>query len=195
MHNLQLVSTILQDFQIILIMPTLNSDEEERIAMALRDKEKSRFKTWKDASRYYYVNYDVLRVRAKGRKGNASKEGRNRRLNTEQEAVLKLYCERCILTGHPPERAHINAAANSILRAIGKPPVSKPWLSRWLKANRYFLKPRRMKPIASVRKAVHEYEDISNYFRRFEQAISEYNIKPENYWNADNVTAQLNKGT
>ena len=98
---------------------------------------------------------------------------------------MKLYCERFIMTGCPPERSHSNAAANSILRAIGQRPVSRPWLSRWLKANKHFLRPRRSKPLAAERKAVHEQEETHNYFRRFEKAIREYNIKKENCWNCN----------
>jgi hypothetical protein len=56
--------------------------------------------------------------------------GRNKKLAEDEEATLKLYCERCILASEPLERKHIQAAANSILRAARKKPVSKPWLTR-----------------------------------------------------------------
>jgi hypothetical protein len=36
------------------------------------------------------------------------------------------------------------------------------------------------KPLAIERKAVHEYKDIAEHFRRFERARDEYNIKLEN---------------
>jgi hypothetical protein len=59
-------------------------------------------------------------ARSKGRFPNSARRGRNKRLNSAEEAALKLYCKRCILASANPERRHIEAAANSILRAAGK---------------------------------------------------------------------------
>jgi hypothetical protein len=87
------------------------------------------------------VNYDVLRARSKGRLPNSSRGGKNKKMADKEEETLKLYCTRCILVGDPLERKYIKAAANSILHAVGKKSVSKPWLSRWLKRYKDFLKP------------------------------------------------------
>ena len=116
------------------------------------------------AARHYNCNYDVLRARAKGIQGNWSRGGRNKRLVDEEEATLIRYCERRILTNDPPEREHIVAAANSILRAAGKKRVSKPWVSRWIKAHPDLLHKRKTKPLHAERKAVHEAEDIEAHF-------------------------------
>ena len=132
------------------------------------------------ASRKHYVDYDLLRARAKGRPTNKTRGGRNKRLAKDEEATLMLYCKRYILASKPLERKHIQAAANSILRAARKKPVSKPWLTRWIKRHIDLLKPRMSKPLIIERKAVHEYEDIAEHFRRFERARDEYNIKLEN---------------
>jgi hypothetical protein len=109
------------------------------------------------AARHFYVNYDVLRARSKGRLPNLSRGGKNKNIADKEEETLKLYYTCCILVGDPLERKYIEAAANSILRAVGKKSVSKPWLSRWLKRHKDFLKPRFSKPLAVERKASHEY--------------------------------------
>jgi hypothetical protein len=127
----------------------------------------------------------VLCARAKGIQGNWSKGGKNKRLIGEEEATLVCYCERRILANDPPEREHITAAANSILRAAGKKHVSKQWVTRWIKAHPDLLRKRKTKPLYAERKAVHEVEDIEAHFRRFEAAKKEYNIKDENIWNVD----------
>ena len=77
---------------------------------------------------------------------------------------MRLYCECCIFTGEPPKRKHIKATANSILRTVGKKSISKPWISRWLKNYKEFLKPQFSKPLAAEQKMVYEYEDIANHF-------------------------------
>jgi hypothetical protein len=41
------------------------------------------------------------------------------------------------------------------------------------------------KPFYAEHKAVHEEEDIIAYFRRFEVAKAEFNIKDENIWNTN----------
>jgi hypothetical protein len=41
------------------------------------------------------------------------------------------------------------------------------------------------KPLYAERKVVYEEEDIIAYFRRFEAAKAEFNIKDENIWNTD----------
>jgi hypothetical protein len=63
--------------------------------------------TWIEAARQYKVNYQVLLAYAKGIPPNKSRGGKNTRLNSAQEATLKLYCKRCILAGQNPERRHI----------------------------------------------------------------------------------------
>ena len=166
-------------------MGTPSPDEERRIQQAILAKNSGKFLTWAAAAREYYVHTPILIARAKGRPTNASREGHNTRLNSAQEAALKLYCERCILAGLNPERKHIEGAANSILRAVGEPPVSKPWLTRWLNRNKYFLKARKSKPLATERKAANEWAEIEAHFRRFNKAIQEYKITPENTWNCD----------
>ena len=72
----------------------------------------------------------VLIARSKGRLPNVSRGGRNKRLDDAEDTALKLYYKKCILAGANPERRHIKAVVNSILRVAGKPLVLKPWLTR-----------------------------------------------------------------
>jgi hypothetical protein len=44
---------------------------------------------------------------------------------------------------------------------------------------------RKTKPLYAKRKVVHEEEDIIAYFRCFEAAKAEFNIKDENIWNTN----------
>src|ERR1700683_1330240 len=106
-------------------MPTLSLDAEQRLVQAIQAKNRGDFLTWADAARHFGVSSAVLIARSKGRLPNSSRGGQNKRLDSAEDAALKLYCKRCILAGANPERQHIRAAANSILRAAGKPPVSK----------------------------------------------------------------------
>jgi hypothetical protein len=120
-------------------MPTQSEDTERRMVLAIQAKTKGDFLTWAGAACHSGVSSAVFIARSKGRLPNASKGGRNTRLDSAEDTALKLYCKRCILAGANPERQHIRAAANSILCTAGKPPVSKPWLTRWLNRNKTFL--------------------------------------------------------
>ena len=111
-------------------MPTPSANEENRMRQAIEGFQKGRFRSLKAAAQHYTVKYSVTRARAKGVPTKHTVGGKNKRLTDDQDTVLKRYCERCILAGAPPERKHIVGAANSILHAVGQPPVSKPWITR-----------------------------------------------------------------
>ena len=113
-------------------MPTISKEEEARVVKAIQALQNQKYPTVAAASRGERCDYGILCARIQGKKGNHSEGGRNKRLNVTQEASLKLYCERCIFAGQPPERKHIEKAANLILHVDGEKKVSKPWLSCWL---------------------------------------------------------------
>jgi hypothetical protein len=152
---------------------------------AIESFQKGKFRTLKAAAQHYTVKYDVTCARARGVPTKHSVGGRNKRLTDAEDTVLKRYCEQCILMGAPPKRNHIVEAANSILRAVGQPPVSRPWISRWLQQNSHFLCKRKSKPLTAERKAVHELTEIEEHFQRFKKAVDKYKIKPANCWNFD----------
>ena len=123
-------------------------------------------------------------VQSKGESGSPGGRltGNEKRewLNDEEEATLVRYCERRILCNDPPERAHIVAAANTILRAAGKKHVSKQWVTRWIKAHPDLLHKRKTKPLYTKRKVVYNKKDIIAHFRRFKAVKTEFNIKNKN---------------
>ena len=166
-------------------MPTPSAGIEKRLQQAIKAVRTGQINTFPQAAKHYYVDYDLLIARSHGRPTNHIKGGQNKKLTEEEDQSLRRYCERCIIAGDPPERYHIKAAANSICCATGKKPVSKPWLTRWIKRNPDLLKKKKSKSLATERKATHEIEEIREYFRRFERARDKYEIKPENYWNFD----------
>jgi hypothetical protein len=92
-----------------------------------------------------------------------------------------------ILKGEPPERRHIEKAANTILQANDKHPVSKAWITRWTRRHKDLLRGRRTLPLAVERKQAHEMEDIMAHFRQFREAQKEYEVKPQNTWNFDEI--------
>ena len=147
---------------------------------AMRD---GKYTTFKEAAAKFYVPYNLTLQRLHGRATNHSRGGNNKKFSEEEDQALIRYCERCILTGDPPEKRHIKAAANSIARVAGKTPVSDPWLTRWIKRHSDILKPKKSKSLAAERKATHQREDIYEHFRRFEKARDKYKITPENCWN------------
>jgi hypothetical protein len=111
-------------------MGTPSPANELKLKKAIDALNYRRFLCITDASRHFNVDYDLLRARRKGRKTNYTRGGKNKKLVDKEEAILILYYERCIKVGRPLERPYIVAAANTILRAAGKKPVSKPWISR-----------------------------------------------------------------
>ena len=138
-------------------MSTPSAADEQRVQKAIRDVRAGILPNWAVAARKHCINYDLLWARAKGRPTNHIRGGRNKKLASDEEVTLKLYCEWCILAGEPPERKHIKAAANSILRTVGKKPVSKAWITRWLKRYKEFLKPRVSKPLATERTSAKDF--------------------------------------
>jgi hypothetical protein len=161
-------------------MPTIHADVEDRIQWAIQDVRSGKKSTYREAASYYYLLYDILIARARGRPINYTRGGQNKIFSEEDTTTLRRFCERCILSGDPLERKYIKAAANSIRRAQGKPLVSNPWVTRWIKKNSDLLKKKRSKSLAVERKQTYEVEEIRAYFRRFEEARDEYNILPEN---------------
>ncbi len=166
-------------------MPTPSASDEIRLERALHAVETGLQPNLAASARHYNCNYDLLRARQRGRGTNHTRGGHNTALDEEQEESLELYCKRLILMGEPPERRHIEKAANTILRAKDKHPVSKAWITRWTRRHKDLLRPRRTLPLAVERKQAHQIEDIQAHFHRFQDAQRQYSVKPENTWNMD----------
>jgi hypothetical protein len=58
-------------------MPTPSVANEQRVQKAIRDVRASILPNWAVAARKHYINYDLLRVQAKGRPTNHIREGPN----------------------------------------------------------------------------------------------------------------------
>jgi hypothetical protein len=84
-------------------MGIATADEERRFQLALKAIADSKFKLFAMAARYFYVKYDVLRSCGHGICSNHSCDGKNKALLKDKDAVLRLYCERTIKLGLPPE--------------------------------------------------------------------------------------------
>jgi hypothetical protein len=106
-------------------MPTSSADIENRIQLAIEAVREGTCTTWKAAAKHFYLDYDLLLQRSHRRPTNYSRGGQNKKLLEKENRSLRQYYERCILTGDPPKRKHIQAATNSICRAVGKKPVTK----------------------------------------------------------------------
>ena len=88
-------------------MPTPSAADERRIQKAIQEVRAGHLPNLATAARNHHVNYDLLRARAKGRPTNHSKGGENKKLASDEEVTLRLYCERCILAGEQIGRAHV----------------------------------------------------------------------------------------
>jgi hypothetical protein len=104
-------------FEIPLKMLIIYADVEDCIEWAIRDVRSGKKCTFREAAAYYYLPYDILIARARGRFINHSRGGQNKIFLEEDTATLRRFCERCILLGDPLERKYIKVAANSIRRA------------------------------------------------------------------------------
>jgi hypothetical protein len=98
-------------------MLIIHADVEDRIEWAIRDVRSGKKYTFREAAAYYYLLYDILIARARGRPTNHSRGGQNKIFLEEDIATLRRFYERCILSRDPLKRKHIKAAVNSIRRA------------------------------------------------------------------------------
>src|SRR5271155_3681519 len=133
--------------------------EEQRIAKAIKDIQDGTHKSTAAAARAWHVPYDKLLRRSQGMHSVESNGGHNKTLSPEQEKALLLYIDRCEERGRPCEHKHIEAAANSILRASDSPRlVSRGWTSRFIKRTKVYK--HRTKPLSAQRKAAQKRDDI-----------------------------------
>jgi hypothetical protein len=84
-------------------MGTATADEERRFQLALKAIADGKFKSFAAAARHFYVKYNILRSRSHGICSNHSRGGKNKALLKDEDAALRLYCERAIKLGLPPE--------------------------------------------------------------------------------------------
>ena len=99
---------------------TVAQAEEFRIANAINDLNNGKFLTTAEAARVHKVDYQKLWARQLGWAPKLTVGGLNKTLSPDQEAALCLYMNRCIALGRPAKKKHIQAAANTILRAASK---------------------------------------------------------------------------
>jgi hypothetical protein len=77
-------------------MSTITLKEEALILQALKGVRDSKYFNFTFTARQLKCDYDVLRARSKGIKGNWSKRGKNKRLVDEEKATLIRYYKRRI---------------------------------------------------------------------------------------------------
>jgi len=75
-------------FEIPLKMPIIYADVEDRIKWVIQDVRSDKKYTFRETVAYYYLPYDILIARARGRPINHSRGGQNKIFLEEDIAIL-----------------------------------------------------------------------------------------------------------
>src|SRR5581483_6018207 len=100
--------------------------------------------------------------------------------------------------GIPLPNKRIRSAANEVLAAstpYNQDPlvVGENWPTRWL--NRYpeFIK-RKEKSIELERQKAMNFETVQDFFNKFEAAVREHTLQPDDIWNMDETGIRVGVG-
>jgi hypothetical protein len=137
-------------------------------------------------ARQFNLSKDQIQRRWKGtRTSKSARNPTNLKLDTHQDKALCWYLTRLWEIGVPLRYKGIAAAANEILATAhnpaceSKPPiVGENWSRRWIKRHPEFSK-RLDKPIEAERQSAMNVELISEFFDKYNQICSTYEIKKE----------------
>ena len=149
-------------------MPITNSEIEERVIEACEWLKTQKKPFFSKAARKYGVHKDRVRRRFLEKTASlCDSGGYNKRLNDDEDRALCAYIDFADEIGLPIREKTLIIAANSILRNHypDPPPVSKMWASRWL-SRHYEYNTTFGKPLAAVRKDIHDVEGLERWFRK-----------------------------
>ena len=173
-------------------------EEEERLQEALLYKEAhSRailcFLAWQ-----FSVSKDRIHCRLKDRDSRITRPPVNQKLDKDQDLALCWYIESLHRIGVPLRYKAIAQAANQILAASHHrdnppPTVEEYWRSPWLRTHPQYTMMKE-KLIESEQQQAMNFEDICQFFNRFDRAKTENKIETVDIWNMDESEFRVGVG-
>ena len=156
---------------------------EERISNARENYFYGNFVSLRAAATKHHVPYFHLYARQHSRPSKVGRPGPNKRLNSEQEAVLQLYIRCCDEIGYSAMPFIVYNVATCILEesrvdpTIPIRPLGRDWVSRFLAANpdieKCIQKPKDKKRIDAQKR-----EQIEKFFQKIKKVHDEKGILP-----------------
>jgi len=150
-------------------------------------------------AREFEVPMHRLRARFQGRQSRQDRPPTNRKLSEDQEEGLCQYLTGLDEIGIAPRYSHLNKYANSILARSDDDPTSSPptvsaaWTQRFLKRHSEF-HPRKQKTLDINRKCAHHFDDIKEWFQRYQDIREKYGILDTDSYNVDETGFQIGIG-
>jgi len=184
-------------------MPTNAQLIEEKVLEAIGAYEAGEFTSIRAAANAVGAPLQRVYRRLKGIPSEIEKGGHNKRLSEAQENALYTLIQRYDDLGLSLRPQMLTKMANRVLfRACDPnnlpnplPHVSHDWTRRFLERHPEFIKKKR-KPINIHRDVLEydHYQDIIDYFRRFEKAKVTYGIHDPDIWNMDETGFSIGVG-
>jgi Tc5 transposase DNA-binding domain len=177
-------------------MPITNSEIEERVLEACEWLKTQKKPYFSKAARIYGVHKDHVRRRFLEKTASlCDNGGHNKCLNDEEDRALCAYIDFADEIGLPIREKTFIVAANSILRKhySNSPSASKMWASRWLSRHPEYNKKYR-KPLAAIRKNIHDIEGLERWFSKLQTIREEYGIVDQDIHNMDETGFRIGVG-
>jgi hypothetical protein len=158
---------------------------ENTIHQAISDLNSGVLPSQNAAADAYGLPRSTLQERIKGRKNARESHAHQQRLAPEQEEFLVEWILEEEQRGYPPSHSRAREMAARVLRMNGDiRPLGRKWLRKFLDRN-----PRVAsvvgRKIEAVRVEGTSQEALQEFFRRFEEVQTKFNILLENTWNMD----------
>lgn len=163
---------------------------EARVLAALEDFDQGTFKTLAACARRYGLNPRQLQRRRRGGGSRLGNGGQNKRLTEAEDLALFAWVNWRQFIGNAITAVALAQAVDSILRRRSTPPSTatrKQWAQQWLLAHKELLKRVKGRPRAIERRAAQNRLVLREWFDSYAQCVKEYQIKPENSWNSDEI--------
>ncbi|KAF4447314.1 hypothetical protein F53441_9138 [Fusarium austroafricanum] len=143
------------------------------------------------ASKAWAVPYKRLLSRQKGKHPVPQNGGNFTLFSPEEEKAILAWCWRRVTQGHHIQMRTLRQYANSVLKAIDRPPTaSRFWARRFLRRYSSILHRKKSSTLAAQRKAMADRANVEEWFHKWHQ-YTEKGIDYEDVWNIDKTGFQI----
>jgi hypothetical protein len=173
-----------------------NSEIEARIEKSIDNLHTQSRTNIAKTARDFDVPYQRLKARWNGRKSKFQPRFCGRKLDPAQEKALCDWIDYNDQNGMPVKRAQILVTAASILQQSNpsEPPnIGEKWLKRWLERHPEY-RTRRRKSLDIERLLAQDKTLIQEWFSRYQAAIKQYGIQPQDLYNFDETGFRIGIG-
>ncbi|KAL8366626.1 hypothetical protein RB595_010475 [Gaeumannomyces hyphopodioides] len=164
--------------------------DEARVLAALNAFDQGNFKSLAACARQYGLTPRQLQRCRRGGGSRLSNGGHNKKLTEAEDLALLAWGNWRQSIGNAITAVALTQAVDSILRQRSTPPLAstrKQWAQHWLLAHKELLKRVKGRPRAIKRRAAQDRLVLRKWFDSYTQCVEEYQIKPENSWNSDEI--------